>query len=121
MDVPSVLIIDDEVDLLQLFRIGLRNLPYNLLTAPGGQAALDILQNEVPALIILDLAMPAPNGIDLLRWVRADERFNQTKILVLTAAPSRLGAEDRPLVDGVISKPTTPRSLEHAVLSLLGQ
>jgi DNA-binding response OmpR family regulator len=118
---PSILIIDDERDLLELFTIGLRNLRYRVLTAAGGEAAQTILKDETPALIILDIAMPRPNGIDLLHQIRGDARFAATKIIVLTAAPSRLGADDAPLVDLLISKPTTPRGLEQAVVNLIGR
>ena len=119
MDLPPILIVDDEVDLLQLFKASLRNLPYPVLTAKDGEAALQILEEQIPILIILDIAMPYINGVDVLRQVRADSRFDQTKIIILTAAPSRISGTDAQLADLVVSKPITARNMEQTVRQLI--
>jgi CheY-like chemotaxis protein len=118
---PAILIVDDEPDLLELFRAMLRNLHYRIVTAKDTSAALNFLETELPALIILDIAMPFPNGLDLLRTIRANPRYEAVKIMILTAAPGRLTKEDAVLVSALVSKPITPSALEQAVVNIIGR
>src|SRR5258706_10127492 len=118
MTVSTILIVDDEADLLEMFKHGLRKLPYEILTAKGGTSALDILSVQTPKVIILDIAMPAPNGIDVLRHIRADPRFDGTHVLIFTAVPSRLGKSDAALADAILAKPATTKTLEQTVIAL---
>src|ERR1039457_1009693 len=104
---PSILVVDDETDLVKLFTLALKNLPYRILSATSGDRALAVLQEEIPILILLDIAMPPPNGTELLHLLRKDPRFDATKIVMLTAVPSRIGEEDSHLVDLVVAKPVT--------------
>jgi CheY-like chemotaxis protein len=121
MSNPSVLIVDDKVDLLELFSASLRRLPYRVLTAQSGERALEILEEETPILIVLDVAMPHVSGIDVLRRIRANPRLASTKIMLLTAVPARLERDDVALADCVVSKPITPRVLEQTVVALIGE
>src|SRR5262249_19705699 len=118
---PAILIVDDEPDLLDLFRVMLRNLRYRIVTAKDTSAALSFLESELPALIILDIAMPYPNGLDLLRTIRANTRYEAVKIMILTAGTGRLTKEDSELVSSVVSKPITPHALEQAVVNIIGR
>jgi len=120
MAAPSILIIDDEPDLLELFRAALRKLRYRVLTASRGDVGWQMMQEEPPVLVILDVAMPYPDGLELLRVVRADARFDATRVMILTAVPSRVSKDDAALVDVMLSKPVTPRALEQAVVNLIG-
>ena len=121
MTAPSILIIDDEPDLLELFRAALRKLRYRVLTANRGDTAWKMMQEEEPpVLIILDVAMPYPDGLDLLHVVRSDARFDATRVMILTAVPSRVSKDDAALIDVMMSKPVTPRALEQAVINLIG-
>ena len=119
MSTPSILIVDDKQDLLDLFTASLRRLPYRILTAPSGDTALAILEQETPALILLDIAMPHVSGIDVLHRVRQVPRLDATRIIIVTAVPSRVEREDEDLFDRLIAKPITPRALEQAVLEVL--
>jgi CheY-like chemotaxis protein len=120
MSQPSILIVDDKTDLLDLFAVSLRKLPYRILTAQSGVQALDILEREIPVLLLLDVAMPAPGGIEVLHQVRANPQMDSMRILVVTAVPSRLEESDIALVDRVLPKPVTPRALEQAVIDVIG-
>lgn len=120
MSQPSILIVDDKTDLLDLFAVSLRKLPYRILTAQSGAQALDILEREIPVLLLLDVAMPAPGGIEVLRQVRANPQMASMHILIVTAVPSRLEQSDIALVDRVLPKPVTPRALEQAVIDVIG-
>ncbi len=119
MSTPSILIVDDKQDLLDLFSASLRRLPYHIITAPSGDAALAILEQETPALILLDIAMPHTSGLDVLHQVRQTERLDATRIVIITAVPSRIERDDLQLVDRLVAKPITPRALEQIVLEVL--
>jgi len=121
MDVtPPILIVDDKPDLLDLFTASLRRLRYPIITAQDGETAIQILQEQTPLLVLLDIAMPYPGGLEVLHHLRSDSRLNDTKVMILTAVPSRLTPDDRDMVDVVITKPITPRALEAAVINLIG-
>ncbi len=119
MSTPSILIVDDKQDLLDLFSASLRRLPYRLITAQSGDIALAILKQETPALILLDIAMPHTSGLDVLHEVRQVSRLDATRIIIVTAVPSRIERDDMQLFDKLIAKPITPRALEQAVLEVL--
>jgi len=118
---PSILIVDDKADLLDLFSASLRHLRYQVVTAQDAQAALDILGQQIPALIMLDIAMPSMSGLDVLHQVRANPRFDSTKIMIVTAIPSRMDQQATSMVDRIIPKPVTPGALEQAVIDLIGR
>ena len=115
----SILLVDDEADLLTLFEIALVRLNCALYKAESGRRALEILAELVPTLIVLDLAMPEVSGIDVLEAIRSDPAYDQTKIVVLTAVPLMLERHHVNMVDMVLTKPVTPRSLESIIRSLL--
>ncbi|MCC7447030.1 MAG: response regulator [Anaerolineae bacterium] len=117
---PSILIVDDKPDLLDLFAASLRRLRYLIITAQDGETAMQILQEQTPLLVLLDIAMPYPGGLEVLHHLRSDPRLNATKVMILTAVPSRLTQDDRGMVDAVVTKPITPRALEAAVVNLIG-
>jgi CheY-like chemotaxis protein len=117
---PSILIVDDKPDLLDLFSASLRKLRYPLITAQDGETAMQILREQTPLLVLLDIAMPYPGGLEVLHYLRSDSRLDTTKVMILTAVPSRLSEDDRNMVDAVVTKPITPRALEAAVINLIG-
>jgi CheY-like chemotaxis protein len=115
----SILLVDDEADLLTLFEVVLVRLNCALYKAEGGRRALEILAELIPTLIVLDLAMPEVSGIDVLEAVRGNPAYDQTKIVVLTAVPLMLERHHVSMVDMVLTKPVTPRSLESIIRNLL--
>jgi two-component system, OmpR family, KDP operon response regulator KdpE len=77
-----VLIVDDEPPIRKLLRMGLTTQGYQILEAPNGKTALELVA-EKPDLIILDLGLPDVQGLDLLRTIRA--RDEQVAIVVLSS------------------------------------
>jgi two-component system KDP operon response regulator KdpE len=84
----KVLVVDDEPPIRKLLRMGLTTQGYEILEAPNGKAALDLLA-EHPALIILDLGLPDIQGHDLLRMIRA--RDESVPIVVLSSRGDEAG------------------------------
>jgi two-component system KDP operon response regulator KdpE len=77
-----VLIVDDEPPIRKLLRMGLTTQGYQILEAPNGRTALELVAQK-PDLIILDLGLPDVQGIDLLRTIRA--RDDKVAIVVLSS------------------------------------
>lgn len=86
----TILIVDDNPDDLELARIALARIDRKVRveTAQRGEIALERLWNEqeLPALILLDLKMPGMSGFDFLRKIRADERTKNIPVIVVTSS-----------------------------------
>jgi two-component system phosphate regulon response regulator PhoB len=118
---PSVLVIDDEPDLLELVRINLEQAGYRTSTAASGRAALEALRRSRPDLIVLDLMLPDVSGMDVCRRLRSDPETADLPIIMLTAKADEvdrvvgfeLGADD------YVTKPFSPRELVLRVGAVL--
>jgi two-component system KDP operon response regulator KdpE len=84
----KILIVDDEPPIRKLLRMGLRSQGYDVLEAPDGKTALDLL-GEKPALVILDLGLPDMDGHDLLRRIR--HRQQNLPVIVLSSRGDEAG------------------------------
>ncbi|MGE5158844.1 MAG: response regulator [Gemmatimonas sp.] len=84
----KVLVIDDEPPIRKLLRMGLTTQGYEILEAPSGKLALELLSQN-PALIILDLGLPDVQGHELLRTIRA--RNESVPIVVLSSRGDEAG------------------------------
>ncbi|MGB7806929.1 MAG: response regulator [Actinomycetota bacterium] len=78
----SVLVVDDEPQILRGLRTNLRARGYEVFTAPDGEAALAIAAKERPDLAIIDLGLPGIDGIEVIRGIRA---WSEMPLLVLSA------------------------------------
>ncbi len=83
-----VLVVDDEPPIRKLLRMGLAAHGYQILEAPNGKTALELL-GEAPDLVILDLGLPDMQGHDLLRTIRA--RNESVPIVVLSSRGDEAG------------------------------
>ena len=79
----KILIIDDEAHLCWALEKGLRQEGYQVITATGGKEGLELIQNETPSLVILDLKMPEMDGLDVL--VKAKELIPKLPVIMITA------------------------------------
>jgi two-component system KDP operon response regulator KdpE len=84
----KILVIDDEPPIRKLLRMGLVTQSYEVLEAPNGKTALQLLEQK-PDLIILDLGLPDMQGLDLLRTLRA--RDESVPIVVLSSRGDEAG------------------------------
>lgn len=114
----TILIVDDEKEIIKLMEIYMQNEGYRLLTAADGQEALELLQSNSVDLIILDVMMPRLDGIEACMRIR-EER--DTPIIMLSAksqdidkiAGLSIGADD------YVTKPFNPLELIARVKSQL--
>jgi len=119
----SILLVDDEEQVLNSYIRLLRKLDVNLLTAPDGETAFEILESEKVDLILTDIYMEE-DGIQLINNIRADSRFDQLPVIVVSGITnigplgtaevvSDLGA------DLVLNKPVNPEYLVEIIQSFL--
>lgn len=115
----TILVVDDDDLIRTMVTHFLQHDGYTVITAANGQSALDLFKKEKPALVVLDIAMPAMSGIDVAKEIRAMQQRDQsprTPIIMLTAYARSffLSASSEAGVDSYLTKPITgPKLLEH--------
>jgi DNA-binding response OmpR family regulator len=85
---PTVLIVDDEQHIRLLIEQALEELEddgVELMTAPDGEVAIDVVRNHFPQLVFLDVTMPKVNGFDACRAIKQDLGLPGTYVVMLTA------------------------------------
>jgi DNA-binding response OmpR family regulator len=98
----TVLVVDDERDLVDLMTFNLQRNGYGVISAGSGLEALDLARREKPDLILLDLMLPGIDGNEVARRLKADAATNAIPIIMLTAKSEEtdvvvgltLGADD---------------------------
>jgi DNA-binding response OmpR family regulator len=118
----TILIIEDEPELVKVLRSYLEQAGFNVLSAQRGDAGLILWEQKQPDLVILDLNLPGMDGLDVAREIRRSKRgYPDTPIIMLTARVEEtdqligleLGADD------YITKPYSPRVVVARVRALL--
>ncbi len=105
MTKPFALIIEDDEMLATIFEQALVMADYDTeVIRDGRQATTRLLEGTVPDVITLDLHLPYVSGEDLLKQIRADSRFDQTKVIIATA-DARMGEYLDKKADLVLIKP----------------
>lgn len=121
MSKSTVLVIDDEADLIELVRYNLEKEGFEALTASDGQSGLQIAQRRKPEVIVLDLMMPGMDGLEVCRRLRTDERTSHIPLVMLTARAAEM---DRIVglemgADDYVTKPFSPRELVARIKAIL--
>jgi CheY-like chemotaxis protein len=116
-----IVICDDEPHMVEGIRFLLRNQDMSVRTACNGLEALEMIQAEVPDLLITDITMPEMDGLELVAALRKDEATKHLPIIILTA---RGQAQDAALAQemwcaSLIPKPFEPRNLKELVAAKL--
>ena len=85
---PLILVVDDTVDTRRLMRRVLERAGMRVVEADTGEAAMERIAADRPALVVLDLRLPGASGFDVARWVRAhpDRRLARTTLLACSAS-----------------------------------
>ncbi|MBI5958964.1 MAG: response regulator [Chloroflexi bacterium] len=119
--ITKIVVVDDDHELLKLIgmllgRIGAQ--PHLFL---NGREAVTFLKNETPDLIILDLMLPDIDGLELLRQIRAQSRFDNIPVLILSAKadPATIGKGLGMGADAYVTKPYIANTLIDRVRLLL--
>jgi DNA-binding response OmpR family regulator len=119
---PLVLVADDDPDILALVRFRLEREGYDVVSAPDGQAALELALDRVPDLAVLDVMMPRLDGLSTLKEIRGDPNLSALKVIMLSA---RSTSDDRAAgmaagADAYVAKPFEPEDLQTVLDQVLG-
>ena len=80
----KVLIIDDDNDIREIYRLKFSQEEYEVLTAVDGEEGLKVIREKKPDVILLDLLMPVKNGMEVLAELQEDEQLSRIPVVVLS-------------------------------------
>ena len=121
MSKETILIVDDEEDIIELIRYNLKTEGYDILTAMTGEEAIKIAKQATPDLMVLDLMLPGIDGLEVTQHLKNTEKTQGIPIVMLTAK-----GEESDIVTGLelgandyISKPFSPKELVARIRGIL--
>ncbi len=117
----TILVVDDEEDIVELVRVSLEREGYTVLSADCGEQALSMARAQTPDLVVLDIMMPGIDGLEVTRAMKGDDRTKAVAIIMLSAKGEEsdiisgleLGADD------YVTKPFSPKILIARIRSVL--
>jgi DNA-binding response OmpR family regulator len=119
-----ILCIEDEQEMIDLIRLILSRRGFEIRGANGGKEGLEIIRNDHPDLVLLDLMMPEMDGWEVYQQMKADEATKNIPVIIVTA---RAQSIEKVLglhiakVDDYIVKPFSPQELLTSVDNVLGR
>lgn len=118
---PSLLVVEDEQDLLEVLRFSLSREGFSVRTAENGEDAIRMVRQKRPDLIVLDLMLPTIDGLSVCRALRSNDQTRDVPILMLTAK-----GEESDIVKGLeagaddyVTKPFSPKVLLARINTVL--
>ena len=121
MSKQTILVVDDETDLLDLIEYNLHKEGFNVLKAEDGEEGIKVAKEHRPDLILLDIMMPKMDGLEAVEIMRQDEDLKKTPIIFLTAR-----SDEKTEIDGLnkggddyITKPISTTKLVSRIKAVL--
>ena len=116
----NVLIADDELRLRKVVATFLRKSGLEVTEVSNGEQTLEALKAKAPDVLVLDIAMPGQNGLDLCRQIKGDPLYKEIPVLLLTASISaEIRAEGVKVgASGYVTKPFSQKELLEKIVGL---
>jgi DNA-binding response OmpR family regulator len=117
----KILIVDDEPNIVMSLEYTFKKNNFEVFIARDGQEALDILKNQFPDIIILDVMMPLVDGFETLEQIKKNEQLNHCKVIFLSAKNKESDIEKGMSLgaDAYLTKPFSIKKVVEQVNDLL--
>ena len=117
----KVLVVDDEIHIVHVVTIKLRNNGYDVVTACNGAEAFEIACQEKPDIIVTDYQMPIMSGMELVEKLRGIEATKDIPVILLTARSFAIEDNQREDlgISQCLSKPFSPKELLESIEDIL--
>ncbi len=116
---PLVLIVEDNELNLKLFTDLLQAQGYEVISTRDGMAALDLAREHAPDLILMDIQLPEVSGIDVTKWLKADEELKHIPVIAVTAFAMK-GDEEKIRASGCEAYMSKPISVSTFLETIAG-
>ena len=119
----KVLVVDDEIHIIHVVAIKLRNNGYEVLSAENGADAFELALAEKPDIVVTDFQMPVMTGLELVEKLRQCEETKDIPVIMLTARGFAVEEEQKRdlQISECRSKPFSPRELLRSIEDILYQ
>jgi len=119
----KVLVVDDEVHIVHVVAIKLRNNGYEVITAANGIEAFELVHSEKPDIIVTDFQMPGMTGLQLVEKIRQNKATKDIPVILLTARSFAIEDEKKQdlQISECLSKPFSPKELLRMIEDVLYQ
>ena len=117
----KVLVVDDEIHIVHVVAIKLRNNGYEVITAANGNEAFELVCEEKPDIIVTDFQMPVMTGLELVEKLRRSEATKDIPVIMLTARDFAIEDEQKQdlQISEFVSKPFSPKDLLRSIQDIL--
>ncbi|MGD9109684.1 MAG: response regulator [Phycisphaerales bacterium] len=119
----KILVVDDEIHIVHVVAIKLRNNGYEVISATNGAEAFELACDEKPDIIVTDYQMPVMNGMELIEKLRQNEETEHVPVIMLTARSFSVDDEKKQQLNiaQCLSKPFSPKELLRDIEDVLYQ
>ena len=117
----KVLVVDDEIHIVYVVAIKLRNNGYEVITAGNGAEAFELACAEKPDIIVTDFQMPVMTGLELVEKLRRSKATKDIPVIMLTARGFAIEDEQKQdlQISEFVSKPFSPKELLRSIEDIL--
>jgi len=119
----KVLVVDDEIHIVHVVAIKLRNNGYEVITAANGAEAFELVCSDKPDIVVTDFQMPVMTGLELVKKIRQNQQTKDIPVILLTAR--NFAVEDKEKeglqISDCLSKPFSPKELLRSIQDVLYQ
>jgi len=119
----KVLVVDDEVHIIHVVAIKLRNNGFDVVSAENGADAFELALSEKPDIIVTDFQMPVMTGLELVEKLRQNETTKYMPVIMLTARSFAVDEQQKEnlQIAEFLSKPFSPKELLRSIEDVLYQ
>ncbi len=121
MSRKRVLVVDDEVHIVHVVAIKLRNNDYEVISAENGAEAFELACSEKPDIIVTDFQMPVMTGLELVEKIRQCDVIKDIPVIMLTARSFAIEEQQQEdlQISQCLSKPFSPKELLESIEDIL--